>query len=362
VVLTLLSKIAGRAFREDGAHEPSVSLLVPAYNEQRVIAEKIENALALDYPQDKLEIVVASESDDDTDAIVARYAPRGVRLLTSDVRRGKAANLARAVPSARGEILLFTDANGMFRQDAVRLLVRWFADARVGSVSGRLAYRNPYGTASAYGEELYWDLEMMVKRASSNLGSLPGANGSIFAMRRSLYRPISERRGDDFELPIRVILQGYASLLERDAVSEEAPAGTYLDEYRRKVRIINWMVVSALILLKEAVLAGRWLLAFQLLSHKLNRWAVPFWLLALAPVTLWLVPRSGIFVAAALIQGGLYTLALLGLALHGGGVRPPRLASLALYFITVNAASLMGLLSRAAGREVRWHKRADGLS
>jgi cellulose synthase/poly-beta-1,6-N-acetylglucosamine synthase-like glycosyltransferase len=362
IFITLLSWVAGRRRARDEAHLPRLSLIIPAYNEERVIAGKLENVLGLDYPRDRLEVLVASESNDGTDDIVARHAPQGVILIPSAVRRGKVANQHRAVERATGDVLVFTDANAMLRRDALRKLARCFADPRVGSVSGRLAYRTPYGTASAYGEEIYWDMEQLVKRASSRLGSLPGANGSLFALRRPLYRPLSADRGDDFELPIRVILQGYESILEPEAVSEEAPAGTYRDEYRRKVRIINWMVVSALILLKEAVAKGRWLLALQLLSHKLNRWAVPFWLLALLPVSLWLAAAQPAYLAAVGLQVVVYVLALVGLAMDLTGLPVPSLVGLPLYFAMVNAASCVGILTRLAGREARWHKRADGLS
>jgi cellulose synthase/poly-beta-1,6-N-acetylglucosamine synthase-like glycosyltransferase len=362
LIILILARIAGRRWILDETLAPSMTLVIPAYNEQHVIDGKLRNALALDYPEGRLEILVASESDDGTDAIVSRFADQGVRLLPSSIRRGKVANQHRAVQEASGEIVVFTDANAMLRMDALRKLARRFADPRVGSVSGRLAYRTPYGTASAYGEEIYWDLEMMVKKASSDLGSLPGANGSLFALRRELYRPISERRGDDFELPIRVILQGRRSVLEPEAVSEEAPARSYRDEYRRKVRIINWMVVSAVILLGEALLRGHLLLAAQLLSHKLNRWAVPFWLIALVPVTLLLAPTGPVYLAAAVVQGVVYTLAAMGLALDRTGMKLPSILGLPFYFAMVNLASLVGILTRLAGRDVRWHKRADGLS
>ena len=343
----------------DEADWPSVSILIPAYNEERIIAAKIENALRADYPAGKKEIIVASESDDGTDAIAARYEGRGVRVLPSGTRRGKVANLNRAVPHATGEILVLTDANAMFSPDALRMLVRHFADPRVGSVSGRLAYGRAGEASSAYGEETYWDFEMMMKRASSRLGSLPGANGSLFALRRGLHRPMSETRGDDFELPIRVILQGYDSILEPEAVSEEEPSSRYLDEYRRKVRIINHMVVSALMLLHEAWAGRRWLIAFQLVSHKLNRWAVPFWLVALLPISLYLWPRGIVYQVAVAAQVLFYLLALAGFLAQTLGSGAPRLLALPLYFVVVNSAAFAGVVSRAAGREVRWHKRVD---
>jgi len=365
VVLSLLAAVAGRRFEQDESFEPMVSIVIPAYNEEAVIVAKLDNALALDYPPGKLEILVASESNDRTDGLVserARANPGRVVLLGSTVRRGKVANLHRAVPATRGEILVFTDANAMFRRDALRKMVRWFADPGVGSVSGRLALRAPSGSASGRSEGFYWDVEMRVKKASSALGSLPGANGSLFAIRRSLYRPISDRRGDDFELPIRTIIDGYASILEPDAVSEEYASPRYRDEFRRKVRIINWMIVSAFILLGEAVRTRRWLLAWQIVSHKLNRWAGAVWLGLLLPVSLLLAPRGGIYLLAGMGQVIFYALAAAGLVLERLGAHVPKVLAIPLYFVVVNAASLMGILTCALGHEVTWHKRPEGAS
>ncbi len=360
LLLCAIAALRRRPVRRDPGHEPAVSLLIPAYNEEEVIAAKLENALALDYPRGKIQILVTSESDDGTNGIVARYEDRGVRLIASSERRGKAANLARAVPHATGEILVFTDANAMFRPDALRCLVRNFADPGVGAVSGRLVYTGTGRGATASGEETYWGFEMILKRASSALGSLPGANGSIFALRRELYAPIDDRRGDDFELPIRVILQGRASILDPDAVSHEPAAAGFRDEFRRKVRIINWMSTSAVLLLREAVAKRRFLIAFQLLSHKLNRWAVPFWLLGLLPASLWLAAQGPWYAAAAWSQGALYLAAVAGWGVTAAGRRLPGVLLLPFYFVVVNAAALVGLVTAALGREVSWHRRGGG--
>jgi cellulose synthase/poly-beta-1,6-N-acetylglucosamine synthase-like glycosyltransferase len=356
ILLWALAGLLGRRSRADEAHAPSVSVLIPAYNERAIIAAKIENTLALDYPREKLEVIVASESDDGTDDVVASYAERGVRLLPSAVRRGKVANLNRAVPESRGEVLLFTDANAMVRPDALRKIVRHFADPRIGSVSGRLVYANPGGGAAGESEGLYWGMEQLLKRASSRLFSLPGANGSLFAVRRSCHRPIAPDRGDDFEIPIRCIVDGHGSILEPEAVSvEEATAG-FLHEYRRKVRIINWMLRSALILLGEAVRNRRWLLVFQLLSHKVNRWAVPVWLAGLFAANLFLLDEGRFFRAAAAAQAGFYAAALAFLAVDRLVAPLKGLLGVPAYFLVVNAASLVGIVTCLLGREVTWHK------
>ncbi|MBI3447966.1 MAG: glycosyltransferase family 2 protein [Acidobacteria bacterium] len=356
MILWTLAVLFGRRSRADEAHTPSVSVLVPAYNEEAVIARKIENTLALDYPRDRIEIVVASESTDGTDGIVAGYAGAGVRLLPSRVRQGKVRNLARAVPESRGEILLFTDANAMIRPDALRKMVRHFADPRIGSVSGRLTYANDERTAAGASEEVYWGMEQLLKSASSRLFSLPGANGSLFAVRRERFRPIAPDRGDDFEIPIRCILDGYGSILEPGAVSVEGATARFVHEYRRKVRIINWMLTSAAVLLKEAIGRGRWLLAFQLLSHKINRWAVPFWLAGLFIANLFLLDAGPIFLASAIAQAAFYAVALGAIAMERGAAPLRGWLALPAYFVVVHAASAVGVVTCLLGREVTWHR------
>jgi cellulose synthase/poly-beta-1,6-N-acetylglucosamine synthase-like glycosyltransferase len=356
VILWALALLFGRRSRADEGHTPSVSVLIPAYNEEGVIARKIENTLVLEYPPEKLEILVASESDDGTDGIVRSYEGRGVILLPSDRRRGKVANLNRAVPESGGEILLLTDANAMLQPDALRKIVRHFADERIGSVSGRLTYDNPGGGGAGASEGLYWGMEQIIKRASSRLFSLPGANGSIFAVRRQCYRPIAEDRGDDFEIPIRCIVDGHGSILEPEAISMEDATGGFVQEYHRKVRIINWMLRSALILLGEAIGRRRWLLAFQLLSHKINRWAVPVWLVGLFVANLFLLDRGTLFQATAAAQAGLLAVAVIFLAVDRL-ITPLRgLMGVPAYLLVINAASIVGIVSCLLGREVTWHK------
>ena len=359
LLIRALAALTPRRHTIDPGHAPTLTVLIPAYNEQAVIAAKLENTLALDYPPGRLDVLVASESTDGTDAIVSRYAARGVRLLPSAQRRGKAGNLARAVPHATGEILLFTDANAQVRPDAARLLAARFADPRVGAVSGWLLYTTEADDASGSGEEAYWDLELGLKRAESALGSLPGAVGSLFALRRPLYEPTSPTRGDDFELPIGVILKGHDSVLEPAAISREQADGSYRAQMRHRMRMIHTSLPSAVILFGRAVARGRTLLALQIASHKLLRWAVALWLPALAILS-WALWREGpVYAAAALSQGVLYTLALGGALCVLAGRRPPALLNLPLYFVTVNLAALGGIALSASGKDVRWHKRVD---
>ena len=193
LVLGAIAVFRPRPVRRAGL-TPSVSILIPAYNEADCIAATIENKLGQDYPADRLEIIVVSDaSDDDTDAIVARYCGRDVKLLRTRQRQGKAAALNEAVTQATGEIIVFSDANSTFATDAVRRLVENFADPRVGYVTGNLEYRHS-GQTSGRGSGAYMRYENWLRRIESRVGSVIGVNGGVDAMRRELYRRSEERR------------------------------------------------------------------------------------------------------------------------------------------------------------------------
>ena len=319
---------------------PALTLLIAAYNEEAVIREKLENSLALDYPPEKLEIVVASESTDRTNEIVEGYRGRGVKLYAFRQRRGKPALLYATVPLVRGEIVVFSDANALYEPPALRKLARHFADPRLGCVSGQLVYGGGTGAAAA-SEPLYWRYEQWLKRLESRLGALVGANGSIFALRKSLYAPLSETRGDDFELPVRVLLQGYRAILEPDARSHEPGSPSVQAEFCRRVRIVSWFLESTWILLKEAGRRRQGRLAVQLVSHRLLRWAAPLFLLVLVGSS---AAAGGDFYRAALgLQLAFYGAALLGWLLEARGASLPVLLRLPYYFCALHLAVLVGL-------------------
>jgi len=341
-VLWALSLLAGKRVAK-GQMRPKVSLIISAYNEQSIIAEKIENCLAIDYPKEKLEIIVASESTDRTNEIVQRYAPQGIVLHAYRGRAGKAATLFRTVPKATGEIIVFSDANAMYEPDAIRKLVHNFNDERIGCVSGQLKYFNPDQSNSGTGELAYWKYEMAIKKLESRFFSLLGANGSIFAIRKELYFPIAEDRGDDFELPIRIRLNGRGVVLEPEAVSWERSSATADEEFKRKVRIIAWNIKSCLLLLKESLLKKRLFLAFQLVSHKLLRWLFPLFAMAMLVINFFL---PGTFFRALLYaQVVFYAGAIVGFAFDAKGGKVPRLLVIPYYFCLMHCAASAGLCS-----------------
>lgn len=328
---------------------PSASLLIAAHNEADVIEARIRNALALDYPSDKLEIVVASDgSTDGTNEIVRRFVGPRVRLLEFAPRRGKAATLNGAVRQLRGELVMFSDANTFWDASAARALARWFAEPATGVVCGRLQLVDPASGNNV--DSLYWRYENFLKRCEARLGVLLGANGAIYAMRRRLVEPIPDDTiVDDFVIPLSAYLRtGCRMIYDPSATaSEETPARLGC-EFRRRARIGAGGFQSL------ARLGGlcRWRhgwLAFAFVSHKLCRWLAPFGLIAalVANVALAGTPSFRALLAG---QAAFYSVAVVGGAVPG---RHPlcRLARAATLFTSVNLALLVGCWRWLSGHQ-----------
>jgi cellulose synthase/poly-beta-1,6-N-acetylglucosamine synthase-like glycosyltransferase len=335
---------------------PTVSLLVAAHNEARGIARKLENALALDYPADRLDIVVASDgSNDDTEAIVATFVGRGIRLLQLP-RQGKALALNAAVAASTGEILVFSDANSLYAADAVRRLVRPFADPSVGGVAGNQRYRpGSASDATTAGEQVYWDFDRLLKEAESRAGSTISATGAIYAIRRTLFRGVPVGVTDDFAVSTSVIEQGYRLVFAPDALAWEPVASSGSMEWDRKVRIMTRGL--------RGVFERRALLnptrygfySVQLVSHKvLRRMAgIPLIVLALLSPALW--RRGRVYRLATVLQSAFYLLGIVGLVLGQRGIARHRLLAAPSFFITVNAAAMTALWNIVRGRKIdRW--------
>ena len=260
------ARLRARRVRSDDAFEPTVSVIVTAYNEEAVIERRLENLLALDYPADKLELVVASDaSDDRTDELAGRFAPR-VRLVRCP-RGGKVAAQNHAVAQTSGELVAFSDANATWAPDALRKLVRSFADPDVAYVCGHLQLQAADGSNK---EGLYWRYELAVRAAESRLGSVTGGNGSIYAVRRADYVEVDPRFGHDLSLPYLMVQRGRRAVYEPEALAFEKPTPTNESEYRRKVRMFEhcW-----LILLRGKMLRRLGpLYALQIVSHRVLRY------------------------------------------------------------------------------------------
>lgn len=329
--------------------EPPVTLVISAYNEEAVIGPKLDNSLALDYPRNRLQVMVVSDAcEDRTDDIVRSYADRGVTLLAMAERGGKTLGLNAAVAAASGEIIVFSDANAMYGRDVIRQLVRNFADPAVGAAVGESTYVDPE-VESERSEGLYWRYETAIKRLESAVGSVVGGDGAIYAVRRALYEPMRADALSDFVNPLQVVRGGHRCVYEPAARSYERAADDFGKEFRRKVRIVNraWRALWRLRELLNPLRHG--LFAWQLLSHKLLRWLVPVQLVGLFAVNVAIAGEGGVYALALAGQVAFYGLAAAGYLLRR---RPaiPAVLSVPYYFCLVNVASALGILDAFRGR------------
>lgn len=336
--------------------EPQVTIIIPAYNEARFIAATIENKLALNYPADKREIIVVSdESTDGTDDIVATYADRGVKLLRQEPRQGKTAGLNRAVAQARGEIIVFSDANSMYDVDALRHMVSNFADDRVGYVTGKMIYTDPDGTVVGDGCSAYMRYENVIRELESNLNSLVGVDGGIDACRKSLYDDMRADQLPDFVLPLSVVSKGYRVVYEPRAILKEHSLTTADAEYRMRVRV-SLRAMWALLDMRHLLNVTKYpLFSWQLLSHKVLRYLV-FVPMVLALVTNLFLIGSFFYFLLFVGQVAFYVLAWKGHRSPEGD--KPFYISLPYYFVVLNIACAHAFYRFIKGeKQVLWNPR-----
>ncbi len=331
---------------------PTVSLVITAFNEESVLPSKLENSFALDYPQERLQIIVVSDgSTDATDDVARTFVGNpGYLFLRQEQNAGKTMAQNAAVRQATGDVLVFSDANSMYATDALLQLVRPFADVCVGCVCGELHYRNPQRVAAGKGEGFYWRYEQFLKRRESLLGSLVGANGSIYALRREFFEELGPAIISDFIMPIRVRLRGLRVVYEPSAIAEEEVAIGFSDELRRRRRIVArslyglWSVPGAWNPLTQP------LFCFQVISHKVIRWLVPLLLLVMLltsamPGLSGETPWDWFFGSQVLF----YVLATVGVLFPAG---PGRLSLFYVpaYFCAINLGALLGVLGALRGQ------------
>lgn len=343
---SLLLVLGGRRGRRDGAADrdgrgsPSVSVVLAAYNESRIIARKIENFLSCRYSGLSEMIIVSDGSTDETNLIASKYVSERVSLMVSTDRRGKDISLKDAARRAKGEILVFTDAGAIFARDALERLAEPFSDPSVGLVSGAVEY---LGAGSA---GLYRRYEDWLKSLESQWGVIPGANGPLYALRQSIWREELPPLINDFSHPALAALQGYESTVAGDAVCFQDRSGD--NPLRRHVRIVAGAAAVMSYFVPRLFAARRWRVLFVLISHKVLRW-----------ITVPLAVGLAISAAALWDRGLLYQLTLLAevcfLALAALGAVAARLGfssklRIPYDFIAVNVAATIGLFRWATGR------------
>jgi cellulose synthase/poly-beta-1,6-N-acetylglucosamine synthase-like glycosyltransferase len=333
---------------------PSISIVISAYNEAKSIAAKLDNILSLEYPRERLEVIIASDgSTDGTDAIVERYKERGVKLLSLP-RVGKAAALNAAVNASSGKMLVFSDANSIYKADAIQSLVQPFADSSVGGVAGNQIYMTLIsGGSSTDGERAYWNFDRTLKVSQSKSGNTLAATGAIYAIRRSLFQPIPDGVSDDFVTSTGVIVQGYRLVFAPHAIAYEPTAATSQLEFGRKVRVItrSW---KAFIFRRELLNPFRYkFYAVQLFSHKILRYLVVFPLLMLFLMSPFIWKTGFLYQMATIGQVMFYCSALFGLLLHGTRFGRKKIFTIPFYFCMVNAASLVAIINVFRGHQIK---------
>jgi cellulose synthase/poly-beta-1,6-N-acetylglucosamine synthase-like glycosyltransferase len=322
---------------------PSLSVLIPAHNEEKAIRAKLVNLLSQRYPREKLQITVGDDgSTDATARMVSEFAPHGVQLVRGNRPQGKSVIQNALVPAATGEILVFTDADCFLPVDALQTIVENFADPEVGLVTNCATIQNQGETSTVEGEGLYWRYERWLRKEESDRGLLAMASGSLFAMRRALWTPLNPNVGDDFALPLHTAEAGYRNVLETrvsamTALTQNAP-GSML---RMKIRIISKDLRG--LLRASACLnpfrVGR--VAIGLWSHKLLRWAIPYFLIGLMVSNCFLAGVS-FYTATLFLQLAFYAIAFVGFLMESKRIRFPLAAAYS--FCLVNLAALFGTL------------------
>ena len=348
-LLCLMSLFRRRARSEPG-YTPSMSVLIAACNEEAGIREKLEQTLRLDYPEEKLEVLVLSDgSQDQTDEIVRSFPDHRVRLVRIPERGGKTNAQNVGVKQAAGDILVFSDATTLYHSEALRYLAANYQDPRVGAVSGRYQYFDPRNESpTGSGTIAFWNYENAIKTWQSKIGTLTGCCGCIYSVRKNAYTDLAPDIISDLVQPLWVIQKGYRVVFEERALAYEATTESTREEFAMRVRVIT-RGMRGLLSVPELLKPWKhpWI-AFQLFSHKILRWMVPLLLLLVLTSSAALMeqPYFRIFLIAQLC---FYALALLQLAvpIH----RRWKPLGVPLYFCTLNVAALLGMMELFRGKK-----------
>jgi cellulose synthase/poly-beta-1,6-N-acetylglucosamine synthase-like glycosyltransferase len=336
-------------------YEPTVTVLITAYNEERDIRRKLENTLQIDYPKEKLEILVASDcSTDRTEEIVKEFALSNVKLHRQTTRLGKTMAQNAAVERAGGEIILFSDATTEYAPDVLRQMLPNFADKSVGCVAGRLIYVDDSRSGVGKGAKSYWSYETFLKQSESRACSLIGASGCLYAVRRSAYRPMYAEACSDFLICTVVYEQNLRSVYEPNAVCTEETNRQTVKELKMRVRVIGqtftdlWRSRQMMNPFKNGFFA------VQIISHKLLRYAVPLFLILIFFSSLALAFFSNIFVVLFAVQIAFYLAAFVGWQLERSE-KSVGVFAIPLYFTLTNLAAAIAFYKFLRGETyARW--------
>jgi cellulose synthase/poly-beta-1,6-N-acetylglucosamine synthase-like glycosyltransferase len=360
IVVGVLGRVSRRRVAASDGFQPTVTVVIAAFNEAKHIEATVRTKLSEDYPRDLLrEIVVSDGSEDGTDDIVERIASDDSRvsLIRQTPRQGKTAGLNLALREATGEIVVFSDANSIYRRDAIAQLARNFADPEVGYVTGRMLYVNESGSLAGDGCTAYMRYENWLRAAETRLGSIVGADGGVDAVRRALYVPMRPDQLPDFVLPLNVREQGKRVIYEPAAVLTEEALSESGAEFRMRVRVALrafWALKDKAALLNPLRFG---VFSWQLFSHKLLRYG-SFVPLALAAAINWiLLDRGVLYIAAAAGQVAVGLIVLITWLVPAAAARS-QIARLCSYFVLLNVASGLAAIRFLRGqKQVLWKPR-----
>ena len=337
-----------------GPFEAKISIVMVIRNEAKIVERKLKNLLELHYPEDHIEVVVVSDgSNDGTNEILSKYKQNSrVQSILSPEARGKASGLNQAIAAARGDIVVFNDARQKIEPDAMQLLMENFADSTVGCVSGELMLGDPDSGEAAKGMGLYWKFEKKIREMESDSGSVVGATGAIYAVRRELLVTVPpETILDDVYIPMNVVRQGYRVVFDPRAHAwDVADQGTGR-EFNRKVRTLsgNYQLLQ----LAPWILSASNPLRFEFISHKLMRLIVPFALAATLVSST--VLNHPIYRLALLVQLAFYALSFLVVAQMKSGPLA-RMADAAFTFVVLNTAAVVAFINFVTRRKAAWNR------
>ena len=360
IILLLLAAVGSRPVKK-GEIYPYVSILLSVYNEEKNIEARIKNLLELDYPREKLEIIVGSDgSTDETYKIIRRLADENnIRYAVSFQRIGKPAMINKMAKEARGDIFVFADARQKFERNVLKEFVKCFADEEVGVVSGELIIQDKEKGAGR-GIGLYWNYEKALRRMESNLGSMLGATGAIYAIRQELFRYLPNNVIlDDVYIPMHAIMLKKRAIFEPAAKAYDIVASTTKKEFGRKVRTLvgNFQIFS---IFSEAFNPFKSKIAFQLFSHKFLRLWMSYFLILTFISNIFLLSKGSFFVLAFFLQIIFYSLALSGYVFEKLGIKISgigRILFIPYELSALNAAAVVALFKFSGGRvDARWEK------
>jgi cellulose synthase/poly-beta-1,6-N-acetylglucosamine synthase-like glycosyltransferase len=331
---------------------PSISLLLAVYNEEKIIIEKLENIRNMDFPKEKIEILIGSDgSSDRTSKLIQSFDSVAIRLFHFGQRRGKAAVLNDLSLVAKNEILVFSDANTFYAPDALSKMVRHFADPEIGGVCGNLHLSASARNSGGKGEAAYWRYENSIKECEGEIKTTFGATGGIYALRRNLYRqlPTDKAVMDDFLLPLFAVRQGFRVVYDALARGWEDTTSSTANEFKRKIRI-GAANFSGMVEVLPLLHPKHGFIAFGLFSHKLIRWIIPFLLITIFASSIILNQQGGLYRWIFIAQFVFACVASVGYILDKIS-RPVMLFTLPYYFVVANLGLLVGFIRFVKGTQ-----------